>query len=882
MGFFFQEIQPVRVDVRHDVELLHRKGCVLCSLNKADVISPKMAPSGTDTPVFYCLGEAPGQREDELGEPFVGPSGQLLKKTLFKALSSPEVGLITSPRVTDYFKQVKQFVRFNNVIRTRPPNNRDPMPNEIECCRPSIVKDIEETKPYLIFAVGGVALNWIYGESGIWKWHGKLLPVRVGGHVCWCCPIIHPSSVLQSGYKPSRVTDEFRIFERDIRNAVRFLVEEQALLPNVIQAQSIDDVEGHEIYFFGRRDFEVTDLRTYFEFFRGKVVGFDIETNSDEGPQFRQVRPYGEGSRILSISFSCDDVHVAVGLDHPECKWSPHERDEVYSLIKKFLQDDSIQKVAHNLSFELEWLGYFLGAEAICSTSWHDTAAMAYVLDPRGERRSLDSLCKEYFALQVKSLEPVDVTNLINTPILKVLRYNLVDSIFTRKLFDEQKQKLDKQGLWNVYLEQVRRIKTLVRSQLKGLVIDHEHTRKLYDEVRSKLNHIEHKIQVDAYVLQFRRRFGVFNPASSKDVIRLLKHIIKTEACITDKGESADESVLRTVGEPICDLILEHRSTSKLLSTYIEPFLKESKSNVWPDGKAHPSYNACVTITRRLSADRPSIQNQAKRKHAFVRRQYVAPPGHSIVSVDYGQIEARVIAMASRDHTLTRYLWENYDIHRAWAERFASAHSKLVNRMKRQFPDKDPMSALRQETKNKFVFPAFYGSTVSGIAKNFGLPERLVEEQLNAFWEMFPGVKSWQQSLFNHYYEHGYVSLLTGFRIYAPIERNKLINYPIQGSASDIVVNAMNRLSEHAERTGEDKFQAPIEIHDDLTFYIPEETLDEDISFIVKECCLSPIRDFDFVSVPITVEVSVGKNWYEMKEYGEFSSTQFSDDEGAA
>ena len=102
-------------------------------------------------------------------------------------------------------------------------------------------------------------------------------------------------------------------------------------------------------------------------------------------------------------------------------------------------------------------------------------------------------------------------------------------------------------------------------------------------------------------------------------------------------------------------------------------------------------------------------------------------------------------------------------------------------------------------------------------------------------------------------------------------------NTPIQGTSSDIVINSMNRLSEYAHETKQERFQPRKEIHDDLTFILPNATLEDDLFFILKEMCLSPHKDFTFVNVPIQVEASVGDDWYNMEKLVTYQSTDFSE-----
>ena len=161
------------------IELLHRSECKACPLNNQyGLAHPHMEPTGSKRPVVYMLGEAPGADEDKSGEQFVGKAGKTLRSRI------PE--------------EWEDHLRWNNCVRTRPRSgdaNRPPTPVEIECCRPSVVRDIEASKPRAIFGFGNVPLEWSTGQAGITKWRGRRFPLKVGKHTCWYYPMFHPSYV---------------------------------------------------------------------------------------------------------------------------------------------------------------------------------------------------------------------------------------------------------------------------------------------------------------------------------------------------------------------------------------------------------------------------------------------------------------------------------------------------------------------------------------------------------------------------------------------------------------------------------------------------------------------------------------------------------------
>jgi DNA polymerase-1 len=255
-----------------------------------------------------------------------------------------------------------------------------------------------------------------------------------------------------------------------------------------------------------------------------------------------------------------------------------------------------------------------------------------------------------------------------------------------------------------------------------------------------------------------------------------------------------------------------------------------------------------------------------------------------LVSIDYGQIEARVIAMASEDKNLVAHLWSGFDIHKHWAEYVIKAYPKILDITSKEYAiprdDIDKIKkAVRNDVKTNWVFPQFYGSHIEPCASSLRIPVDLAKKMGAEFWGEFVGVKKWQNKTISTWERTGYVETLTGRRRRGPMSVNEIINSCSQGTASDIVVEAMCDLSELWQfdpnnLLADDKFQACMNIHDDLTFGFSEETLEDDILTASKAMCLVGSK-FDFVNVPLVVEVSVGTNWANQEEVAVFSSEDF-------
>ena len=849
MGFLFADASTTQPE--RDTELLHKLECKACPLNT--MVGGKMAPTGAKQPLVYILGEAPGADEVDAQEQFVGQSGQLLRSRI------PE--------------EMEGKLRWNNVVRTRPPRNKTPERTEIECCRPSVVRDIEATKPKAIFGFGNVPLNWISGFSVITGWRGRRMPVKVGNHVCWYYPMLHPSYLLRQRRGNSEIgSEDERMFVKDLEVAFAEVTD----LPEPTFHSPEDARAGVEVLVkFGKEGKRLLE-RVLGEANQEKALGVDYETTC--------LRPYSKGAKILSAGISWGDRSFAFPIDHPSAEWTEDERDWVLDTWFAFLRETKAIKVVHNLAFDLEWSGVHGGREQVRAGRWEDTSAQAAILDERrGKSKpgcfSLAFLVQQYFGFNLKKLSNVDRSNLSNTDLKRTLEYNAMDAKYHLLLWQEQRREIKAQGLEYPYELALRRVPTVVLSQMKGVPVNQAEVKKLDAKYAARITKLEQDITELAVVKAFRKQEGRdFSPFSNPDVLGIFNKMLHCRECVvvdkyTKKERlSTDESVLSKIkgkGEPLAKALLALRKANKAKSTYIDP-LKTGSEIIYPDGLIHAQFNTIFAETGRLSCNDPNLQNFPKRgaEAKEVRKPIQAPKGHVILAVDYGQIEARVIAMFTKDKAFCKSLWERYDVHMEWAERIARAYPERI-KGKQNLTDKKIMKDFRTDVKNQWTFPLFFGASPMSAAGYLKIPENVVRPLYREFWKQFAGVKDWQETQIDFYNKYGYVECLTGRRRRGPLSVNKVLNSPIQGTAAEIVMDAMCRLSE----LNDWELQPEINIHDDLTWVrVPEKKVEQIAEKIITVMLDVP---FDWVNVPITVEASVGDNWMEMDEFGAFSSDEW-------
>jgi|GEM_PF-1376646 len=866
MGFFFeQSAADARASKRGapkvvPIHLMQQQGCLACPLNERDKNrkSPKMKPAGSSKPDVYILDGAPSEQEDGEDQPLLGWTGDLVYSGI--------------PR--DY----RERVRVGYAVRCRLMSGA-PGVREVTCCSQYSERDIEESKPAVVVGLGEVPLRWVLGEGAQDSvYRGRLWPIRVGHHVCWYYHLQSPTFIerMQKDRK-----GEVRKYDTEYTKAFRFDLRELFdRLPDLIDTvppyvDAKDRRRGIEII-TGRGELDLEHLAQRIDeactFPRN---GVDIETNA--------LRPYNKDSIIATMSIATPERSIAFPIEHPK-GWHPSLRREVRGMVRDYLLRSG-SKVCHNLSFEQEWFGYTYGPELLRRTEWDDSMAAAHTLDERRGALNLGAVTNLRFGFNVKRMSTVDVKKLMLANYEEVLEYNALDSMWSLRAFDSMRPEIEADdALEREYVRKVRLTPTLVRSQLQGVPVDEGYARRvrhaLVEEVETAVRLLNKTKEVREFVSVKGRSFTV----SDDDVVTLLRDIMKRPEGVKDGGSySGDDATLAAIPASAGiapQQIQAYRAANKLLGTYITPLLnrdlQQGTVQLHDDDLLHTNYNSMVAVTGRLSSDDPNLQNYPKRKRKEVRGVVVCPDDCGMDAFDYGQLEARVIAMASEDRALVDSMWTSYDIHAFWAERFVHHYGPIKDWIVSDFGvdwDEKGLKTLRQEAKNKWVFPMFFGSSHRSCAKSLHVPEEVAENVAEEFWDTFGGVKRWQKKLVEKYERKMYVETLTGRRRRGPMSLNEIINTPIQGTGADIVTDAQNRCSEYADAHDMRWLEPPINVHDDLTFFLPLAVRDTASAWIAREMCNSK---FDFINVPVVVEHSRSpRHWHELKEVAVYRSDEF-------
>jgi DNA polymerase-1 len=326
----------------------------------------------------------------------------------------------------------------------------------------------------------------------------------------------------------------------------------------------------------------------------------------------------------------------------------------------------------------------------------------------------------------------------------------------------------------------------------------------------------------------------------------------------TPKGApSTAESVLTELAldYPLPRLILEHRSLSKLKSTYTDKLPEQ----VNPDtGRVHTSYHQAVAATGRLSSSDPNLQNIPVRtaEGRRIRQAFVPRAGCLLLAADYSQIELRIMAHLSADPGLLAAFSAGEDVHRATAAEVFGAAPEAVT------------SDQRRSAK-AINFGLIYGMSAFGLAKQLGIARGAAQEYIDRYFERYPGVFDYMEATREQARAQGYVETVFGRRLYLPdikarnaqrrqAAERTAINAPMQGTAADIIKRAMIEL--HDWIAGQDDLDITMimQVHDELVFEIAAPDIDAVRAPITAR--MSAAAD---LSVPLVVDIGVGKNWDE-------------------
>jgi DNA polymerase-1 len=530
--------------------------------------------------------------------------------------------------------------------------------------------------------------------------------------------------------------------------------------------------------------------------------------------------------------------------------------DDTLASLRPLLEDPSLQKIGHDLKFDAIVLArHGVSLQGLAT----DTMLASYLLDATRSSHPLEELALEHAGYKALSEEDVcgrgaKAVSFRAIGVDKALDYAGERADLALQLEPALLGLLDQEGLTPLYRDlELPLIPVLVDIERAGIRVDGK-------ALSSQSAHVEQELaRRSAQIFEIAgEEFNINSPQQlSKilfDKLQLpsLKRNIKTKTAST-AVEVLEELAL---AHDMPRLILEWRALQKLKGTYIDalPQLVNPET-----GRVHTCFNQAVAATGRLSSSDPNLQNIPIRTELGreIRGAFVAEPGHVLISADYSQIELRVLAHLSGDEALVDAFRKDEDIHDRTALKV--------------FGEKSGLGYHELRRRAKIInYALLYGKTAFTLAKDIGVSQDAAQEFINAYFAGFPSVRAFIDNLLATARETGVVKTMFGRRRLVPdlTSRNYQIrtgaeryavNFPIQGSAADILKRAMIDVHRELQATAS-RARMILTVHDELLFEAPQEAADE-TSALVRERMEAAVQ----LGVPLTVEVGVGANWKEAK-----------------
>lgn len=522
---------------------------------------------------------------------------------------------------------------------------------------------------------------------------------------------------------------------------------------------------------------------------------------------------------------------------------------DALEVLKETLEDESISKIGHNLKYDI----LILRQEGIyVEGTLYDTMVASYLLNPNKPNHSLEDVGLEY--LSHKKVPFVEVLgkrhSFAEVTVDEAVNYAAEDAELAMELKGILFEKLRSEGLEKLYLDiEMPLVYVLADMEQAGVKINNARLEELSKELGTELGLIESRIYDIA-----GERFNINSPKQLGNI--LFKTLGLQPGKRTKTGYSTGMDVLEELAKTheLPGEVLNYRTLYKLKTTYLDalPRLINEKT-----GRVHTSFNQTVTATGRLSSSEPNLQNIPVRGEwgTKIREAFTAEKGHCLISSDYSQIELRVLAHISGDEGLTDAFIKDIDVHsRTAAELFGIPLGSVTQEMRRI-----------AKTVN---FGVVYGISPYGLSEALDISPREAGQYIDQYFEKHKGVKFYMEKTIAEAKLFGYVMTLLGRKRPVP-EINSTnsnirqqterlaINSPIQGTAADLIKIAMINIHTRLKRE-KLKTRMVLQIHDELLCEAPEDEAE-----IVKDMIRHEMENALPLSVPLKVDIGVGKNWAE-------------------
>ena len=570
-------------------------------------------------------------------------------------------------------------------------------------------------------------------------------------------------------------------------------------------------------------------------------LAIDTETSSLDAHQADLVGI----SLSTKIGKAC---YIPIGHKFKGCL----KKETVIKKLKPLLEDKSVKKIGQNIKFDF----IVLYKQGINMNSMEDTMLMSYVLDAGKNRHNMDTLSEIHLQHKTISFKEIVGTgkkeiNFSDVELDKAMEYAAEDADITYRLYKIFSKNLKLEKLTNIYeIFEKPLIKILAFMEIEGIKIDNKFLKVLSEKFEKKINKLEKEV--------FKLSKKEFNIASPKQLGEIL--FDKLELPGGKKGKTGAYGTgvdvledLASEGHELPVKVLDWRQMSKLKSTYTDALQGHINPNT---GRVHTSYVISGASTGRLSSTDPNLQNIPIRSEAGrkIREAFIAEEGNVLLSLDYSQIELRILAHIAKIDTLKQAFHEGQDIH-------ALTASQMFNV---PLENMDPM--VRRQAK-AINFGVIYGISGFGLARNLRIPRKEAQSFIDTYFERFPGIRTYMDETVSFAKENGYVETLFGRKIHtseinakgpqAGFAKRAAINAPIQGTAADVIRRAMVQMPNAISHL---PAKMLLQVHDELIFEVNKDALNETTEVVrnIMEKASEPVVKLD---VPLVVDAGFGNNW---------------------
>ncbi len=522
--------------------------------------------------------------------------------------------------------------------------------------------------------------------------------------------------------------------------------------------------------------------------------------------------------------------------------------DTVKAFVAEILGNEKFLWVGQNLKYDYKVLRNWGITEINCGI--FDTMVAAWLLDSTANTYGMDTLAERflgYTTIHFNDVVPKGGT-FQDVELQKACEYAVEDADITLRLFDLFKEELKKEGLESTFNDiEMPVLKILAEMEIAGIGLNGKSLKEYGIRLGKDLDAIQGQI----YSLCGKE----FNINSTKQLQQVLFEDRKlTPVKKTKTGYSTDTGVLQQLAseDPVPELILKHRGLAKLKSTYVDTLPEQINPTT---GRIHTSFQLTGTATGRLASKNPNLQNIPVKDEAGreIRRAFIPAEGHCFLSADYAQIELVVFAHLSKDKNLAGAFVEGRDIHRQTASLIFGV-------------SEDEVSPEQRRVAKTINFGVIYGMSPFRLSNELRIPRGDAARFIDAYFTQYAGVKDFIDRIVKETEKSGTVSTMMGHRRTVPgiNSRNKTekagaeriaVNTPVQGSAADIVKQAMINLS-RALKEENYKAKLILQVHDELILEVPENEK-EAVSALVLETMQNAVK----LSVPLKVSLETGDSW---------------------